>query len=101
MFNAPQRSFALPHNGWYIRSAETGTAPAYQLRHRLRGECGMEDATRIAQTSAGGPSVKLDTAPRAVAATVPQASRGAQKSAQAIRIVATGDNLLSATNARS
>jgi hypothetical protein len=56
----------------------------------------MEDATRIAQTSAGGASVELDTAPRAVVATVPQASRAARKSAQAIRIVATGDNLLSA-----
>jgi DNA repair protein SbcD/Mre11 len=56
----------------------------------------MEDATRIAQTSAGGTSVELDTAPRAVVATVPQASRTARKSAQAIRIVATGDNLLSA-----
>jgi hypothetical protein len=96
MFNAPQRSFALPHIGWYIRSAETGTAPAYQQRHRLRGECGMEDATRIAQASAGGTSVELDTAPRTVVATVPQASRVARKSARAIRIVATGDNLLSA-----
>jgi hypothetical protein len=56
----------------------------------------MEDATRIAQASAGGTSVELDTAPRAVVATVPQASRAARKSAQAIRIVATGDNLLSA-----
>src|SRR5262245_55352137 len=56
----------------------------------------MEDATSIAQTSAGGISVEMDTAPRAVVATVPQASRAARKSAQAIRIVATGDNLLSA-----
>jgi hypothetical protein len=56
----------------------------------------MEDATRIAQASAGGTSVELDTAPRAVVATVPQASRVARKSAQTIRIVATGDNLLSA-----
>ena len=56
----------------------------------------MEDATRIAQASAGGTSVELDTAPRAVVATVPQASRAARKSAQALRIVATGDNLLSA-----
>jgi hypothetical protein len=56
----------------------------------------MEDATRIAQASAGGTAVELDTAPRAVVATVPQASRAARKSAQAIRIVATGDNLLSA-----
>ena len=56
----------------------------------------MEDATRIAQASAGGTAVELDTAPRAVVATVPQASRAARKSAQAIRIVTTGDNLLSA-----
>jgi DNA repair protein SbcD/Mre11 len=58
----------------------------------------MEDATRIEQTQAttGATSVELDTAPRPVVATVPQASRAGRKSAQMIRVVATGENLLSA-----
>lgn len=56
----------------------------------------MEDATRSGQTPTGAGAVELDTAPRAVVATIPQASRAARKSAQTLRIVATGDNLLSA-----
>jgi DNA repair exonuclease SbcCD nuclease subunit len=58
----------------------------------------MEDATRIerTQTASGATSVELDTSPRPVVATLPQVSRSAGKSAQVIRIVATGENLLSA-----
>jgi hypothetical protein len=57
----------------------------------------MEDATRIAQAqeSVAG-TVEMDTLPRPVVATAPQASRAARKSAQPLRIVATGENLLSA-----
>jgi hypothetical protein len=55
----------------------------------------MEDATRNGQAPAVG-TVELDTAPRPVVATVPQASWAARKSAQQVRIVATGENLLSA-----
>ena len=54
----------------------------------------MEDATRNGQPSIAG-TVELDTAPRPVVATVPQASRVARKSSQQIRLVATGGNLLS------
>jgi hypothetical protein len=60
----------------------------------------MEDATRIEQTQGQAPAsvgaVELDTAPRPVVATIPQASRAARKSPQPLRIVATGENLLSA-----
>jgi DNA repair exonuclease SbcCD nuclease subunit len=55
----------------------------------------LEDATRNGQAPTAG-TVELDTAPRPVVATVPQASRAARKSAQQVRIVATGENLLSA-----
>jgi hypothetical protein len=55
----------------------------------------MEDATRNGQSSTAR-TVELDTAPRPVVATVPQASRAARKSSQQVRIVATGENLLSA-----
>jgi DNA repair protein SbcD/Mre11 len=55
----------------------------------------MEDATRNGQAPTAG-TVEMDTAPRPVVATVPQASRAARKSPQQVRIVATGENLLSA-----
>jgi hypothetical protein len=56
----------------------------------------MEDATRIEQASTATGSVEMDTMPRPVVATVPQASRAARKSGRPLRIVATGENLLSA-----
>jgi hypothetical protein len=55
----------------------------------------MEDATRNGQAPTGTGTVELDTAPRPVVATVPQASRAARKTSQPLRIVATGGNLLS------
>jgi hypothetical protein len=55
----------------------------------------MEDANRNGQPSIAG-TIELDTAPRPVVATVPQATRTSRKHAQQVRIVATGENLLSA-----
>jgi hypothetical protein len=58
----------------------------------------MEDATRIGQTlgqTLAG-SIELDTVPRPVVNTAPQAQRASRKSSRPLRIVATGDNFLSA-----
>src|SRR5690242_16363519 len=83
--NARQRPSA-PHPRWPHHC---------EWRQTTREECGMDDATRNGQTPTAAETVELDTAPRPVVATIPQASRAARKSSQPLRIVATGGNLLS------
>lgn len=56
----------------------------------------MEDATYIVQASTSTGSVEMDTMPRPVVDTVPQASRSTRKSRRPLHIVATGENLLAA-----
>jgi hypothetical protein len=80
------------------RFAFAAIAAIMERRHQTRGESAMEDATRIGQTAgqtlAG--SIELDTVPRPVVNTAPQAQRASRKSSRPLRIVATADNFLSA-----